>query len=114
MESLWEWYAYTKRQHDADPSWGRVWPTALALSRWILRVLQTNTGSKSRAGEGIDIVTNESNDNSLIKRAMHSLQTASHIVEVGSGLGVAGLTYATTVASSSNIKAAAATSKSTT
>ena len=38
---------------------------------------------------------------------MHSLQTASHIVEVGCGLGLAGLAYATTIASSSYIKAAA-------
>ena len=107
MESLWEWYAYTKRQHDADPSWGRVWPTALALSRWILRALQTNTGSDCGTDGGIDIVIDESKDNSLMKRARHSLQTASHIVEVGCGLGVAGLAYATTVASSTNTKAAA-------
>ena len=107
MESLWEWYAYTKRQHDADPSWGRVWPTALALSRWILRALQTNTGSECDTDGGIDIVTDEGNDNSLMKRARHSLQTSSHIVEVGCGLGVAGLTYATTVASSTNTNAAA-------
>ena len=44
----------------------------------------------------------------------HNFYAFSHIVEVRSGLGVAGVTYATTVASSSNIKAAAATSKSTT
>jgi hypothetical protein len=29
---------------------------------------------------------------------MHSLQTASHIVKVGCGLGVTGLAYATTIA----------------
>lgn len=39
MESLWEWFAYTKHLTDADPSWGRVWPTALSLSRFIIRSL---------------------------------------------------------------------------
>ena len=39
VESLWEWFAYTKHLTDADPSWGRVWPTALSLSRFIIRSL---------------------------------------------------------------------------
>ena len=33
MESLWEWYAFSKRQTNSDPSWGRVWPTAITLAR---------------------------------------------------------------------------------
>eukprot|EP00984_Skeletonema_dohrnii_P020857 scaffold10277_cov100-Skeletonema_dohrnii-CCMP3373.AAC.1 len=41
MESLWEWYAYTKRQTDSDPSWGRIWPTALSLARFTLQSLHS-------------------------------------------------------------------------
>ncbi len=101
MESLWEWYAHTKLQHDADPSWGRVWPTALSLSRWILRALNMDAGESS---DNTDKVINNNGDewncntSSLIKRAIHSLHTSSHVVEVGSGLGVAGLVYATNIA----------------
>ena len=40
---------------------------ALSLSRWIVHALQTNTGSECDTDEGIDIVTDESNDNSLVK-----------------------------------------------
>jgi hypothetical protein len=101
MESLWEWYAYTKRQHDADPSWGRVWPTALSLSRWLIRALQVNTEeSDGSTGGGSDIIgcRGVDGDNTLIKRAVYAVHSASHVVEVGCGLGVAGLAYATNIA----------------
>lgn len=84
MESLWEWYAYTKRLSDSDPSWGRVWPTALSLSRFILRSLN---GDES--------------DDDLVKRAVDALKNDCHVVELGCGLGVAGLSFAASINNSS-------------
>ena len=142
MESLWEWFAYTKHLTDADPSWGRVWPTALSLSRFIIRSLnekidivaihkvndkkneapsreQTlmdrissganykaagSTGSKglSNTKDVGQIVTTNGEEQSLMKRVAHALQTTPHIVEVGCGLGVVGLAYAQTISSSTS------------
>jgi hypothetical protein len=88
MEELWEWYAYTKRQSDCDPSWGRVWPTALSLARFIQQSLQslTSDGAKSY-------------DEDLVHQAVEALKSSSHVVELGCGLGVAGLAYSTAILS---------------
>ena len=99
MESLFEWYCYTKNNPNCDPSWGRVWPTSLSLARMIIRSLngsdETNTLSAVISDED-----DEEKKKELLKQAVHALQTASHAIELGCGLGVAGLTYATTLASS--------------
>ena len=100
MESLWEWYAYTKRQTDSDPSWGRVWPTALSLSRFVIRSLNNNDIDGDEAvGEDSCSGGKDGASSSLMQNAMKALQTTSHVVEVGCGLGVAGLTYASTIIS---------------
>ena len=147
IESLWEWYAYTKFITDSDPSWGRVWPTALSLSRFIIRALHDVDGvdDDSNNSDAVNIMSltaqtggeetrtkeeilmnriangasfqnsegdtssscsNSKNDarSSLMKQAIHALQTTPHIVEVGCGLGVAGLAYACTVMSLSAAK----------
>ena len=141
VESLWEWFAYTKHLTDADPSWGRVWPTALSLSRFIIRSLnekidvaidkvnvekkeapptreqtlmdRISSGANYKADGSADskglsntkdvgqIVTNEE-EQTLMKRAVYALQTTPHIVEVGCGLGVVGLSYAQTISSSTS------------
>lgn len=80
MEELWEWLAYTKRQSEGDPSWGRVWPTALSMARFIKRSFDS-----SNCRYGVD----------LVDQAVDALKTTSHVVELGCGLGVAGLAYAT-------------------
>jgi len=112
MESLWEWFTYTKHQSDCDPSWGRVWPTALSLGRMVLRSLHDehdyNDGEmRMRMDNSVggstsaELVNNEeqaNNERDLIQRAMHALRTSSHVVEVGCGLGVAGLVYASSMA----------------
>jgi hypothetical protein len=90
MESLWEWYAYTRRRTDADPSWGRVWPTALSLSRWILRALDGGGGGRGGGG---------ASPTSLIARAARAARTSQHAVELGCGLGLAGLVYASSSSS---------------
>eukprot|EP00956_Cyclotella_meneghiniana_P008021 scaffold10683_cov94-Cyclotella_meneghiniana.AAC.5 len=82
MEELWEWLAYTKRQSEGDPSWGRVWPTALSMARFIKRSFHSSNPS-SRYGVN------------LVDQAVDALKTTSHVVELGCGLGVAGLAYAT-------------------
>ena len=84
METLWEWLAYTKSRTDADPSWGRVWPTALSLSRLVLRSVCGGCPPESSADEG-----------GVVSRSVRALRTSCHAVELGCGLGVAGLTYAT-------------------
>jgi hypothetical protein len=88
MESLWEWLAYTKHQTDSDPSWGRVWPTALSLSRLVLRSL------KGHDIETKDRRERETIGQELTKRAFDALRTSSHAVELGCGLGVVGLVFA--------------------
>jgi hypothetical protein len=92
MEDLWEWYAYTKGKSEGDPSWGRVWPTALSLARFIQRSFQCSDS-------GIKNVE-------LVNRGVNALKTSSHVIELGCGLGVAGLAYSsafmTLNASSSN------------
>mmetsp|Transcript_8575 Transcript_8575/g.18647 ORF Transcript_8575/g.18647 Transcript_8575/m.18647 type:complete len:477 (+) Transcript_8575:60-1490(+) len=103
MESLWEWYAYTKRQSDSDPSWGRVWPTALSLARLVLRSLDYNNDidtSYQSLKEPKD-EDEETEEEEWMERAVTALRTASHVVEVGCGLGVAGLAYASSSSSSS-------------
>ena len=140
MESLWEWFAYTKHLTDADPSWGRVWPTALSLSRFIIRSLnekieiaidkvndekkeapptreqtlldRISSGANYKADGSADskglsntkdvrrTVTTNKEEQPLMKRAVHALQTTPHIVEVGCGLGVVGLAYTQTISSS--------------
>lgn len=82
MEELWEWYAYTKRQSECDPSWGRVWPTALSMARFIRRSFQPDS-----VAVHVD----------LVNRAVDSLKTSSHVVELGCGLGLAGLSYSAAV-----------------
>ncbi|KAL7516434.1 hypothetical protein ACHAWX_001452 [Stephanocyclus meneghinianus] len=86
MEELWEWYAYTKKQSDSDPSWGRVWPTALSLARFILRSFHCADSVYSK-------------DDHLVIQAVGALKTASHFVEIGCGLGVAGLAISSAVTS---------------
>ena len=125
VESLWEWFAYTKHLTDADPSWGRVWPTALSLSRFIIRSLnekievaidkvndeKKTTPTKEQtlldrisSGANYEVADSKSlkvgEQQPLMKRAVHALQTTPHIVEVGCGLGVVGLAYAQTISSS--------------
>jgi hypothetical protein len=97
MESLWDWYAYTKRQTNSDPSWGRVWPTAITLARFILQSLNCNSNENKIVMDGL-----EEQEQVLVKEAIKSLQTSSHIVELGSGLGVAGLAFAAAAAETSN------------
>lgn len=97
MESLWEWYAYTKRQTNSDPSWGRVWPTAITLARFILQSLNSNGNGNKIVMAGL-----EGQEQVLVKEAIKSLQTSSHIVELGCGLGVAGLAFAAAAAEISN------------
>jgi len=100
MESLWEWYAYTKRQSDSDPSWGRVWPTALSLARLVLRSLDdtndngTADTSSYQSFEEPKEEMEEKEEKEWMERAVTALRTSSHVVEVGCGLGVAGLAYA--------------------
>eukprot|EP01083_Nonionella_stella_P309715 1097950_1 len=77
---------------DGDPSWARVWPTALSLARFVLRSLNADDNDG-----GEEPIKNE--ELILRKQAMYNLRTASHIVEVGCGLGVAGLTFASAAAS---------------
>jgi len=102
MESLWEWYSYTKRQTDSDPSWGRIWPTALSLARFTLQSL--NTVDKEYTAYNVDLTSKfEEQEQALVKQAIRALQTTSHIIELGCGLGVAGLTFAIS-AESMNIK----------
>jgi hypothetical protein len=100
MESLWEWYV-SKRQTNSDPSWGRVWPTAITLARFILQSLNCNSNENKIVMDGL-----EGQEQVLVKEAIKSLQTSSHIVELGSGLGVAGLAFAAAAAETSdnNIK----------
>jgi hypothetical protein len=108
VESLWEWYAHTRRRTDVDPSWGRVWPTALSLSRWVLRALDGGDGGGGD-GDGGDGGDGGGGDGtpppSLIERAARATRTSSHAVELGCGLGVAGLVYASSSSSSSFLRA---------
>ena len=93
VESLWEWYAYTKRQTDADPSWGRIWPTALSLARFTLQCLDCGDGSD--AGHEMHFASELGRaEQTLVVEAIKALRTTSHIVELGCGLGVAGLAFA--------------------
>ncbi|KAL7495942.1 hypothetical protein ACHAWT_005977 [Skeletonema menzelii] len=105
MESLWEWYAYTKKQTESDPSWGRIWPTALSLARFTLQSLHFDNDSDAST---IDIdFTSKLNEQecALVKQAIKALQTTSHIIELGCGLGLAGLAFAVSAATeSTNIK----------
>lgn len=82
MEELWEWYAYTKRQSECDPSWGRVWPTALSMARFIRRSFQSDSATA---------------DVDLVNQAVDALKTSSHVVELGCGLGLAGLAYSSAI-----------------
>lgn len=91
VESLWEWYAYTLRKTDSDPSWGRVWPTALSLSRFVVRTMLSPPLEEGGAGD---------RKLSLLERAELALRSSRHAVEVGCGLGVVGLTYAACVSES--------------
>lgn len=79
MESLWEWFAYTKHLTDADPSWGRVWPTALSLSRFIIRSLNY---------EKIDIAIDKVNDEK--KETPSREQTLMDRISSGANYEVAG------------------------
>lgn len=92
MESLWEWFAYTKRTSDCDPSWGRVWPTALSLARWIL--LSLNDDAKPNY-----LTSNTLSDKEMLvqKRAVEALRETPDVVELGCGLGLAGLAYASSL-----------------
>lgn len=91
VESLWEWLAYTKRNTEGDPSWGRVWPTALSLGRFVLRSLDEGEGAA--AGTAATAATGGGGGASLLEGAADALRTASHAVELGCGLGAAGLAY---------------------
>ena len=94
MESLWEWYAYTKRQTDSDPSWGRIWPTALSLARFVLQSLNSGQNYEMNQ-EIIDIMMGlEDQEQELVEQAIGALQRSSHVIEVGCGLGVNGLSFA--------------------
>ena len=90
VESLWEWLAYTKSRTDADPSWGRVWPTALSLSRFVLRSVC--------GGCPPDESSTTDGSGGVVGRSVRSLRTSCHAIELGCGLGVAGLTYAASYA----------------
>jgi len=105
MESLWEWYAYTKRQTDSDPSWGRIWPTALSLARFTLQSLHLSGQEESKISD-LDFISKlNEQERSLAKHASKALQTTSHIIELGCGLGLAGLSFALSAATESpNIK----------
>lgn len=104
MESLWEWYAYTKRQTDSDPSWGRIWPTALSLARFTLQSLNSNNSNDNDYGVNIAAELEEQ-EQALFHQAVQALQRTSHIIELGCGLGVVGLAFAASVETESiNIK----------
>jgi hypothetical protein len=85
MDELWEWYAYTRHQTECDPSWGRVWPTALSMARFI---------QNSFHSEAVGLY-----DTDLVNHAIDALKSSSHVVELGCGLGVAGLAFASVVKS---------------
>ena len=105
MESLWEWYAYTKKQTDADPSWGRIWPTALSLARFTLQCLHLNRDDDDGI-VGMDFACKlDEQERALVNQAIEALQTTSHIIELGCGLGLSGLSFAVSAATeSTNIK----------
>ena len=99
MESLWEWYAYTKKQTDSDPSWGRIWPTALTLARFTLQSLECSDDKEDAAYDNMNFASKlEEQKQTLVKQAIKALQTTSHIIELGCGLGVAGLAFAVSAA----------------
>ncbi|KAL7502717.1 hypothetical protein ACHAXN_000629 [Cyclotella atomus] len=85
MDELWEWYAYTRHQTKCDPSWGRVWPTALSMARFIQNSFHSNVVG--------------AHDVDLVNQAIGALKSSSHVVELGCGLGVAGLAFASIVTS---------------
>ena len=91
-------------QTDSDPSWGRIWPTALSLARFTLQSLHSGEEEDGSIDTNLASELNEQ-DQDIVKQAIKALQTTSHIIELGCGLGLAGLSFAVSAATESkNIK----------
>mmetsp|Transcript_1886 Transcript_1886/g.3807 ORF Transcript_1886/g.3807 Transcript_1886/m.3807 type:complete len:477 (-) Transcript_1886:155-1585(-) len=95
VEELYDWYRTTKlrREPDADPSWGVLWPTAVSLANYLLLVggSDNDSGVGAGAGAGAGVVDNDTNANDT---ANANIVRDKTVIELGAGLGLCGLTAA--------------------
>lgn len=123
VDVLYDWYVEQRQTPDADPSWGVLWPTAVALAQYLIDQNQQyhNNHNKnddaaavagsSDANANVDAAIDGRGTSTTIKQQQqqrhhhHHQQElvvleSKHVVELGCGLGLCGLVAATLGASS--------------
>jgi predicted nicotinamide N-methyase len=109
VDTLYDWYVEQRQTPDADPSWGVLWPTAVALAQYLMDQHDDNinphnpdaaAAAATSVGAGDASGRSRTSTQPQDQQVLPVVLESKHVVELGCGLGLCGLVAATLGATS--------------